>query len=172
MHRLRGELLLKRDPSNPAPAEDALQSAIAVASEQGARSYRVLAALALAKLYQSTARPVDAHAVLACALEGFAATPKSPRRRRCSNNRGRPSRGPYLQETTTFSRRIAASHLRLAPWARASRDRPARSALERHCAPRSSGLRTRRACRSPMTWKSGLQMAGADSVKTLRLHAS
>jgi hypothetical protein len=49
-----------------------------VASEQGARTYRLLAALALAKLCQSTARPVDAHAVLACALEGFAATPEMP----------------------------------------------------------------------------------------------
>ena len=33
---------------------------------------------ALAKLYQSTARPADAHAVLAPALEGFFATPEMP----------------------------------------------------------------------------------------------
>ena len=36
------------------------------------------AALSLAKLYQSTGRPVDAHAVLAPALEGFAPTPEMP----------------------------------------------------------------------------------------------
>ena len=36
------------------------------------------AALALAKLYQSTGRPADAHAVLAPALEGFAPTPEMP----------------------------------------------------------------------------------------------
>ena len=36
------------------------------------------AALSLAKLYQSTARPADAHAVLAPALEGFAPTPEMP----------------------------------------------------------------------------------------------
>ena len=34
------------------------------------------AALSLAKLYQSTGRPADAHAVLAPALEGFAPTPE------------------------------------------------------------------------------------------------
>ena len=36
------------------------------------------AALALAKLYQSTGRPAEAHAVLALALEGFSPTPAMP----------------------------------------------------------------------------------------------
>ena len=36
------------------------------------------AAHALAKLYQSTGRPLEAHAVLAPALEGFALTPEMP----------------------------------------------------------------------------------------------
>ncbi|MFZ0605969.1 MAG: hypothetical protein WAN05_32245, partial [Roseiarcus sp.] len=36
------------------------------------------AALALARLYQSTGRPTEAHAVLAPALEGFASTPEMP----------------------------------------------------------------------------------------------
>ena len=36
------------------------------------------AALSLAKLYQSTGRPAEAHAVLAPALEGFAPTPEMP----------------------------------------------------------------------------------------------
>ena len=35
-----------------------------------------VAALALAKLYQSTGRDAEAHAVLAPALEDFAATPE------------------------------------------------------------------------------------------------
>ena len=65
LHRLRGEMLLKRDPTNPAPAEEAFQTAIAIAKEQGARSPVLLASLSLAKLYQSTGRPADAHAVLA-----------------------------------------------------------------------------------------------------------
>ena len=78
LHRTRGEMLLKRDPANPAPAEEAFRTAIAVAKQQGTRSFELRAALALAKLYQSTARPADAHAVLAPALEGFAPTPEMP----------------------------------------------------------------------------------------------
>ena len=78
LHRARGEILLKRDPANPAPAEEAFLIAIAVAKQQGTRSFELRAALALAKLYQSTGRPADAHAVLAPALEGFAPTPEMP----------------------------------------------------------------------------------------------
>ena len=78
LHRLRGEFLLKRDPRDPAPAEEAYQTAIAIAKEQGARSYQLLASLSLAKLYQSTGRALDALAVLAPALEGFSTTPEMP----------------------------------------------------------------------------------------------
>ena len=58
-------MLLKRDPTDALPAEGALQSAIAVAKRQGARSFGLRAALSLAELYQSTARPTEAHALLA-----------------------------------------------------------------------------------------------------------
>jgi tetratricopeptide (TPR) repeat protein len=78
LHRLRGDILLKRDPSNPSPAEDAYRTAISIATQQNARSYGLLASLALAKLYQSTTRPVDAHAILAPALEGFSPTREMP----------------------------------------------------------------------------------------------
>jgi tetratricopeptide (TPR) repeat protein len=78
LHRVRGELLLQRRPVNPAQAEEAFKSAIAVSREQGTRSFELRTALSLAKLYQSTARPVDAHAVLAPALEGFSPTPEMP----------------------------------------------------------------------------------------------
>ena len=78
LHRARGEMLLKRDPVNPAPAEEAILTAIAVAKQQATRSFGLRAALALAKLYQSTGRPAGAHAVLAPALEGFAPTPEMP----------------------------------------------------------------------------------------------
>jgi predicted ATPase len=78
LHRIRGEILLKRDPANPAPAEEAFQTAIAIAQAQKARSFELQAALALANLYQSTGRPAEAHAVLAPALEGFAPTPEMP----------------------------------------------------------------------------------------------
>jgi class 3 adenylate cyclase/tetratricopeptide (TPR) repeat protein len=78
LHRIRGEILLSREPASPAPAEEAFQTAIAIAKGQSARSYELLAALSLAKLYQSTARPAEAHAVLAPALEGFEPTPEMP----------------------------------------------------------------------------------------------
>jgi predicted ATPase len=78
LQRARGEILLNRDPANPAPAEDALLNAIAIAKQQGTRSFELRAALSLVKLYQSTARPADAHAVLAPALEGFSAISLRP----------------------------------------------------------------------------------------------
>jgi len=76
--RRRGEILLSRDPRNSVPAEEAFRSAIAVAKKQGARSYELVASLALAKRYQSTGRPTEAHAVLAPSLEGFSPTPELP----------------------------------------------------------------------------------------------
>jgi predicted ATPase len=78
LHRVRGEMLLKRDPANPAPAEEAMRTAIAISQQQSTRSFGLRAALSLAKLYRSTARPAEAHAVLAPALEGFAPTPEMP----------------------------------------------------------------------------------------------
>ena len=78
LHRLRGNILLKRDPANPAQAEEAFKTSLAIAKQQGARTFELLASLALAKLYQSTDRLVEAHAVLAPALEGFSPTPEMP----------------------------------------------------------------------------------------------
>ena len=78
LYRLRGDILVKRDLSDPAPAIDAYQTAVAIAKQQGARSYELLASLSLAKLYQSIACVADARAVLARALEGFSPTPEMP----------------------------------------------------------------------------------------------
>ena len=78
IHRMHGNLLLKRVPGDLPAAEMAFQTAIAVARKQGARSYHLQAALSLAKLYQSIGRPAHAHAVLSDALEGFAPTPEMP----------------------------------------------------------------------------------------------
>jgi adenylate cyclase len=78
LHRIRGEILLKRDSANMAAAEEAFLTAIAVARQQGARSLGLQTALPLAKLYQSTGRPIEAHAVLAPTLEGFSPTPEMP----------------------------------------------------------------------------------------------
>jgi predicted ATPase len=78
LHRIRGEILWKRDPADTAPAEEAFLTAIAVAQQQKARSFELRAALALAKLYQSINRAADAYAVVAPALEGFSPTPEFP----------------------------------------------------------------------------------------------
>src|SRR5262249_2046685 len=76
LHRCRGEILLKRDSANTAPAEEAFLAAIAVAQAQKAKSFELRAALSLGRLYQSTGRPVCAYAVLAPALAGFEPTPE------------------------------------------------------------------------------------------------
>ena len=76
LHRARGEILLKRDPANSAPAEEAFLTAIAVAKQQGTRSFELRAALALAKLYQSTPAPLTL-------------TPFSRRRSKASRRRRR-----------------------------------------------------------------------------------
>ena len=78
LHRALGEILLQRDPGIPAAAEEAFLTAGAVAKRQGARSFELRAALALAKVYRSTARLVDAHAVLEPAFEGFSPTLEMP----------------------------------------------------------------------------------------------
>ena len=78
LHRIRGEILFKHDPANTGPAEEAFLTAIAIAQQQKARSFELHAALSLAKLYQSTGRPADAHAVIARALQGFSPTPEFP----------------------------------------------------------------------------------------------
>jgi class 3 adenylate cyclase/tetratricopeptide (TPR) repeat protein len=78
LHRVRGDMLLKRDPANTAPAEVAFGRAIEIAGGQGTCSFALRAALSLARLYQSTGRAAEAHAVLASALEGFAPTPEMP----------------------------------------------------------------------------------------------
>ena len=54
--RARGEILLKRDPDDPAPAEDAYRTAIAVAKQQGARSLRA-ARVSFARQTLSVDRP-------------------------------------------------------------------------------------------------------------------
>src|SRR5215469_14030806 len=78
LYRIRGEILLKRDPANTAVVEQSLQAAIAIAQSQQARSFELRAALPLAKLYRAANRDADAHAVLALAVEGFPPTRQFP----------------------------------------------------------------------------------------------
>jgi predicted ATPase len=78
MHRIRAEILLKRDPANTAAAEQSFHSAIAIAQSQKARGFELRAALALAKLYHAANRDADAHAALTSAVEGFPPTQQFP----------------------------------------------------------------------------------------------
>jgi predicted ATPase len=78
LHRIRGEILIKQNPADSAHAEASFLAAIAVARQQKARSFGLRAALSLAKQYHSTGHPIDAHAVLAPALQGFSPTPEFP----------------------------------------------------------------------------------------------
>jgi predicted ATPase len=78
LHRIRAEILLKRDPANTAAAEQSLQAAITIAQSQKARSFELRSALSLAKLYRAANRAADAHAVLAPAVEGFPPTRQFP----------------------------------------------------------------------------------------------
>ena len=73
---IRGKILLNFNPASTEAAENAFLAAIAIAQLQKARGFELRAALSLAKLYQSTSRAAEAHAVLAAALEGFSPTPE------------------------------------------------------------------------------------------------
>jgi hypothetical protein len=57
-------------------ANGRILTAIAIAQQQKARSFELRAALDLGRLYNSTSRSADAHALLASALEGFSPTPE------------------------------------------------------------------------------------------------
>jgi predicted ATPase len=78
LHRLRGNILLNCRPANPAQAEDAFKTALAIANQQGARTFALHASVALARLYQATGRLAEAHSILSPALEGFSPTPEMP----------------------------------------------------------------------------------------------
>jgi hypothetical protein len=70
-----GETL--REPT-PEQAAVVYREALDLARRQGAPVTALFGTLSLARLYQSTGRPLEAHAVLAPALEGFAPTPEMP----------------------------------------------------------------------------------------------
>ena len=97
--------MLKRDPANTAPAEEAFLTAIAIAQQQKARSFELRAALSLAKLYQSTGRAADAHAVLAPALEGFSPTPEFPEIEAGANAARRARRNRRSEEAAALRQR-------------------------------------------------------------------
>ena len=73
MLRMRGELLLRAMPPDPAGAATAFRTALAVAEVQQARSFRLRAAVSLTRLVGAEAVPV-----LRRALDGFTAGPDFP----------------------------------------------------------------------------------------------
>jgi hypothetical protein len=78
VHRIRAQMLLKRDPAVIAATEQSLQAAIAIAQSQKARRFELRAALSLAKLYRAANRDADAHAVPTPTVEGFPPTRQFP----------------------------------------------------------------------------------------------
>ena len=78
LYRFRGEILQAADPTATEQAEQAFEAAIAIARQQKSRSFGLRAALALAKLRQSSSRRADAVAALMSALKRFSTTPAMP----------------------------------------------------------------------------------------------
>jgi predicted ATPase len=64
-HRLKGELLLRRDDSNAAEAQHCFERAIEVARKQSAKSLELRATMSLARLLASQGRRDEARAMLA-----------------------------------------------------------------------------------------------------------
>jgi predicted ATPase len=65
LHRIRGEILLKRDSANTVPAEEAFLTAIAVAKQQKAKSFELRAAMSLARLWRDQGKLQQARELLA-----------------------------------------------------------------------------------------------------------
>ncbi len=65
LHRLKGELLLKREPSNVGEARSCFQRAVEIARNQGAKSLELRATMSLARLLAKQRRRGEARAMLA-----------------------------------------------------------------------------------------------------------
>jgi predicted ATPase len=71
LHRILGEILLKRDPANKAPAEEAFLTAIAIAQQQKARTFELRAAMSLARLWRDQGKRDAARDLLAPVYSWF-----------------------------------------------------------------------------------------------------
>jgi tetratricopeptide (TPR) repeat protein len=71
LHRVRGELLLRRDPPNISGAEDAFNRALEIARSQQTKTFELRSAVGLARLYSTTGRVGAASEVLAPILVDF-----------------------------------------------------------------------------------------------------
>jgi predicted ATPase len=70
-HRMKGELLLARSPSDQAGAEACFREAIDVAHRQNAKSFELQGATSLARLWQQQGRKDEARELLAPVYEWF-----------------------------------------------------------------------------------------------------
>jgi tetratricopeptide (TPR) repeat protein len=134
LNRVRGEMLLKRDPASPAPTEEAFRTAVAIAKQQATHSFELRVALSLATLYQSTGRPADAHAVLAPALEGFSPTPEMPEIAEAQALLAALTKDERVREGLEKRQARAKIHLdyvRATQWAKGWGAEEARAAVER-----------------------------------------
>jgi predicted ATPase len=71
VHRVKGELLLAREPSDAAGAEASFREALEVARRQSAKSYELGAATSLARLWQQQGRQKEARELLAPVYDWF-----------------------------------------------------------------------------------------------------
>ena len=71
LHRVRGEFLLRRDPSNVSAAEDAFNRALEIARSQQTKTFELRGALGLARLYITDGRAAAVSEVLASVLVDF-----------------------------------------------------------------------------------------------------
>ena len=71
LHRVRGELLLRRDPTNVGEAEDAFNRALEIARGQQTKTFELRSALGLARLYIKSGRAAAVSDVLAPVLVDF-----------------------------------------------------------------------------------------------------
>jgi predicted ATPase len=78
VQRVRGELLLRREPSAVGMAEAAFTRAVEIAQNQQTRTFELRAALSLAKLYRSTGRNSGVRELLVAAVAGFVEGPEVP----------------------------------------------------------------------------------------------
>ncbi len=71
LHRVQGELLLRRDPPNPSSAEDAFNKALEIARSQQTKTFELRSAVGLSRLYIRDGRAAAVSAMLAPVLADF-----------------------------------------------------------------------------------------------------
>ncbi|MEH2561067.1 adenylate/guanylate cyclase domain-containing protein [Bradyrhizobium sp. AZCC 2289] len=71
LHRVQGEILLRREPQNPSSAEDALNKALEIARSQQTKTFELRSAVGLSRLYIKDGRAAAVSAMLAPVLADF-----------------------------------------------------------------------------------------------------